>query len=163
MKLEARLILTLILVVGLCNVTLANAGSPMMWFGLLHLTFLNTLIGLFESVILDKLNFRNRIWLIVVANYISMIIGLYFIAPEVSAIFGNHDFWGGKTRLGNYNLTGFLFGFIFSFIASLIIEYPFFRFSLKDKNQHKDIFKPLLISNSLSNVIMFVIYWWIVK
>ncbi|SEP77420.1 hypothetical protein SAMN04488097_0604 [Epilithonimonas lactis] len=57
---------------------LANAGSPMMWFGFLHLIWINAIIGIYESKTLtSKFHVLNRKWLIVLANYISMFVGLY--------------------------------------------------------------------------------------
>ncbi len=138
---------------------LANAGSPMMWFGMLHLVWINAIIGTYENRILNiKFGIANRKWLIILANYVSMFIGLYFIAPHFSAINGNVDFWGGNTRLGDYKLKGFLAGMFFSFIATLIIEFPFYLISLKTKLIGWNLFKPFLVINSISNLIMLMIY-----
>ncbi len=141
----------------------ANAGSPMMWFGILHLFILNAFIGLTESVIIEKFKIPNRTWLIIVANYISMFIGLYFIAPHFSTTTGNPDFWGGQTSFGYYKLQGFIVGMVTSFFATLIIELPFFYFAVKDKLQRKQIFIPFLVANTLTNIIMIIIYFWIVS
>jgi|GEM_PF-5402240 len=70
----------------------ANAGSPMMYFGILHCAILNAVIGVAESLILRRFQLPNRMWLVIVANYVSACIGLYFIAPYFSTLAGNDIF-----------------------------------------------------------------------
>jgi hypothetical protein len=140
-------------------IALANAGSPMMWFGILHLLILNAIIGDLESVIVAKFKIANRTWLIIIGNYVSMFIGLYFIAPHFSTITGNHDFWGGKTRLGDYHLKGFVAGMIWAFFATLIIELPFFYLAVKEKVQRRQILLPFIVANTTTNLGMLLIYY----
>lgn len=140
----------------------ANAGSPMMWFGILHLLVLNSLIGWVESVIVGKFRIPNRTWLIIIGNYVSMFIGLYYIAPFFSTMTGNLDFWGGGTRYGSYNLQGFVVGMATSFLATLIVEFPFFYLAVKNKLQHRQILIPFLVANILTNIIMAIVYFCIV-
>jgi len=141
----------------------ANAGSPMMWFGMLHSLVLNAIIGLTESFIVTKFKIPNRIWLIILANYVSMFIGLNYIAPHFSTLSGNYDFWGGQTNYGNYELKGFLIGMTSSYFATLIIEFPFFYFAIKDRTQRKKIFLPFFVANTTTNIIMTLVYYWIVS
>jgi len=145
------------------TIIFANAGSPMMWFGMLHSLILNAFIGLTESAIIDKFKIPNRIWLIIIANYASMFIGLNYIAPHFSTISGNHDFWGGETNYGDYELKGFFSGMIASYFATLIIELPFFYFAVKDKSQRRQILFPFFIANTTTNIVMTLIYYLIVK
>ncbi|RYU94449.1 hypothetical protein [Emticicia agri] len=151
------------LLTALPTMVFANAGSPMMWFGVFHLLILNAVIGWKESAIISKFKIPNRTWLIIIGNYVSMFIGLDYIAPHFSTLIGNHDFWGGKTRYGDYKLQGFTLGMVTSFIATLIIELPFFYLAVKDKFQRRQIFIPFLVANTLTNIIMTIIYFWIVK
>ena len=141
----------------------ANAGSPMMWFGMLHSLILNAIIGITESVIVKKFNIPNKIWLIIIANYVSMFIGLNYIAPHFSTISGNYDFWGGQTNYGDYKLKGFFIGMVASYFATLIIEFPFFYFAVKDKPQRRKIFLPFLVANTVTNIIMIIVYYLIVS
>jgi len=154
-----NVLLTVLLLFPL--VVFANAGSPMMWFGILHCLILNAIIGCAESIILSKMQIANKFWLIIVANYISMTIGLYFIAPYFSGISGNDDFWGGHTKYGDYELEGFLAGMALSYIATLIIEFPFFYFAAKPKVQIKKIFIPFMVSTTVTNLVLFFVYYWI--
>jgi hypothetical protein len=149
--------------IALPTIAFANAGSPMMWFGMFHSLLLNAFIGAVESEIVSKFKIPNRLWLIIVGNYISMLIGLNYIAPHFSTISGNNDFWGGQTNYGSYELKGFFVGMASSFCATLIIEFPFFYFAIKDKFHRKKIFLPFFVANLITNVVMTVIYYWIVK
>ena len=69
----------------------ANAGSPMMWFGMFHSLVLNAVIGVTESEIIRKFKIPNRTWLIVVANYVSILIGLNYIAPPKLSLVCLHN------------------------------------------------------------------------
>lgn len=149
-----------ILLIFLCPIVLlANAGSPMMWFGMFHLLILNLVIGVSESLYLKQRGISNRMWLIIIANYVSMIIGLFFIAPYFSSLSGNLDFWGGQTTGGEYVLSGFIVGMITSFLATLLIEFPFYYFSLKAKYEKTNIVKKYIEANLITNVIMFIFYF----
>ncbi|WP_234859283.1 hypothetical protein [Aquimarina aquimarini] len=151
--------LKIIIFLGLIpSLAIANAGSPMMWFGILHSLVLNLLIGIYESEYLEKKEIPNRMWIIVGGNYFSMIVGLYFIAPYFSSITGNIDFWGGNTRFGDYELTGFVFGMLASFISTLILEFPFYFLSVKDKTKRKKGIGKYILTNTISNAIIFLIY-----
>ena len=156
-------IITAFLLLLLPTLAFANAGSTMMLFGMFHLFILNAFIGLTESAIIRKFKTPNRTWLIIVANYISMLIGLAYIAPHFSTVYGNRDFWAGQTNYGNYELQGFVAGMFTSFVATLIIELPFFYLAVKDKLQRKQIYIPFLVANILTNVILTIIYFWFVK
>mgnify|MGYP001627494118 CR=1 FL=1 len=110
-----RLLITLLLLLSL---VLANAGSPIIWFSFLHLILINLFIGLAESWILEKEGLQNTAWKIVFANYISMLVGFYFIAPYSADLLGYKDFWGLNSSIGYYDHIGFLTGIIFSFLAT---------------------------------------------
>ncbi|WP_394774838.1 hypothetical protein [Flavobacterium sp.] len=140
-----------------------NAGSSMMYFGLLHCAILNIFIGIAESIVLKKFKLSNHTWLIIIANYISAFIGLYFIAPYFSTITGNEGFWwGGKNDNLGYGLKGFFVGMAASFIATLIIEYPIFYLALKDRSKKNRLLGPFFIANFITNVIMTLVYYWII-
>ena len=141
----------------------ANAGSPMLWLSMFHLLILNAGIGLVESSIISWYEIKHRTWLIVWANYVSMFIGLLFIAPYFSTIAGNDDFLGAKTSYGHYQLDGFLIGMGTSYIATLIIEYPFFYFATKEKTQRRELIAPYLIANFSTNLVMFIFYYLLAK
>jgi len=138
---------------------LANAGSPMMWFGLLHLFVINAIIGTVESEIISRLKIPNKLFLVILGNYVSMFVGLYFIAPHFSSLGGNHDFWGGHTRLGEYHLNGFVVGMVSAYFTSLIIELPFLYYAVKGKLLRKKIWVPFFVANTATNIAMIAFYY----
>lgn len=158
-----RIIGLTFLLTAIPSIAFANAGSPMMWFGMLHSLILNAFIGWTESEIVKRFKIPNRTWLIIVANYVSMIIGLNYIAPHFSAISGNLDFWGGNTYFGDYELRGFFAGMITSYLATLLIELPFFYFAVKEKLQRKKILLPFFVANTITNILMTAVYYCIVN
>jgi len=158
-----RFLIILFILTLFPTMAFANAGSPMMWFGMFHSLILNAVIGVTESEIVRKFKIPNRAWLIVIANYVSMLIGLNYIAPHFSTISGNYDFWGGQTNYGAYELKGFFAGMTASFCATLIIELPFFFFAVKDKLLRKKIFIPFFVANFITNIVMTLVYYLIVK
>ena len=117
-----------------------------------HLLFINAIIGYIESEILFRYKLPNKTWIIIIANYVSMIIGFYVIIPSLVKTQYGRDLWSGGTE----NL---LFGLVLSFFATLIIEYPFFVASLKDKKQKRVLFKPFIVANIVTNVAMTCIYY----
>ena len=90
--------------------------------------------------------------MVIIANYVSMIVGFYLIIPSLVKTQYGRDLWSG-------NSSDLAFGIIISFFATLIIEYPFFVASLKDKKQRKDLLKPFLIANVVTNIAMTCIYY----
>ena len=155
--------MTTFLLLLLPTLVFANAGSTLLWFGILHSFILNAFIGLAESAVVNKYKMPNRTWLIIFANYISMFVGLYLIAPYFTTIIGNYHFWNGDNSVGEYKTLGFIIGMVVSFLATLIIEFPFFYLAVKDKLQRKNIFIPFLVANAITNIIMAIFYFWIFK
>jgi uncharacterized membrane protein len=131
---------------------LANSGSPVVWFNIFHLLFFNAIIGYIESEILLKYKIPNKLWLVIIANYTSMIIGFYVLMPTL--IKGQ---FGGNMWDRSFGVL--LLGFALSFIATLIIEYFIFVAALKDKAHKQVLFKPFLIANIVTNVSMIFIYY----
>ena len=138
---------------------LLDAGSPMMWFGLFHLLIGNFLIGVFETIVAKrhyKLQVRYR-W-IILANYLSMFFGMYFIAPWASGLAGNTDFWGGQTAYGEYKLYGFFIGLSVSFVVTLIIETPFYAIVKGKRPSFLTILKVSFFANVASYIGMIIVY-----
>jgi hypothetical protein len=92
-----------------------------------------------------------------------MFIGLSYIAPFFSTISGNRDFWGGRTDYGGYGLKGFFLGMLASYVTTIVIEFPFFYLAVKNKSQRRKIFFPFFIANTVTNIAMTLIYYWVVK
>ena len=131
----------------------------MIWFSFFHLITLNYLIGYVESEFVTKWKVPNRSWVIIAGNYVSMFIGIYLIAPIITAKYGNPDFFGVGKRAGEINNEGFLQGMTLAFVATLIIEFPFFYLALKEKLFRKRLILPFIIANIITNIVMVLIYY----
>lgn len=142
--------------------TFADAGSAILWFSYFHLVILNFFIGLIESVILDRFKLPNRLWLVILANYVSAFFGLTIIAPYFSSLSGNDDFYGWTADIHPYGVKGFIIGMIASYFATLLIEYPFVYFAIKDKAIRKKLPIPFIIANTATYLVMFLLYLYMV-
>ena len=71
-----------LVLIALPSVAQANAGTPLMWAGMLHLFIGNAFIGLLEGILLIKL-FKapkmKAVGLMILANYFSAWIGGLFL------------------------------------------------------------------------------------
>ncbi|GAB3195779.1 putative membrane protein [Pontibacter aydingkolensis] len=138
---------------------LLNAGSSMMMLGFYHLLFMNAVIGLVESGLLIKFETANRTWLIILANYISMVAGLFFVAPFTADWVGNSDFWSNNTNYGEYQMQGFFFGMFMAFLATILVELPFFFVAIREKYSWPKIIRLTVKVNGITYVIMLLIYF----
>lgn len=130
---------------------IANAGSPAIWFSLFHLLFVNAIIGYIESKIIFRFKIDHRPFRIIIANYISMFVGYFLIAP----LFLHPKY--GRDILSVEPIEIFT-AFFIAFIATLVIEYPLAIWSLKDKRQRKIVLKPFILANIVTNLAMASIY-----
>lgn len=108
---------------------LANAGTPLMWTGIGHLFIGNAIIGIVEGILLSKLFQTPRaksVNLLVVANYASAWGGMFLILDRLSHI--------PVITIENLHIWLWLF-VAFAFILTLLIEYPFFWFLLREQQQ----------------------------
>jgi len=154
-----KLLLIIIFIIS-SHFLFANAGTPLMWFGMLHLILLNGLIGVVESWILRKMQIKHTFEMIVVANYVSMFFGMYFIAPFVVELFGYPEFWKTQEYLFFYKneFSVFFLGLFVAFISTLIIEFPFYAF-ITTKENRKQTIKGLLLANVITYVVMTFFYY----
>jgi hypothetical protein len=149
-----RNICVALLLLGLPSVVQANAGTPLMWAGMLHLVFGNLIIGLFEGTLLAKffgLPKRKCIGLLILANYFSAWLGGYCIARAIAR----------ALPMELYNAWPlFWFMVLVTYVLTLLLEYPFvaiaFRGDLKWRS--KSIRGSLLIQTA-SYVLLFGWYW----
>ena len=132
----------------------ADAGTPLMWAGMLHLVFGNALIGIGEGLLIAKLyNVRKKVmvWIMVGANYFSMFFGHFLIvwlSPKfewVSLYEGWRFIWLGLLVL---------------FILTVFLEWPFVLLGLR---KQKDRFKRSFQASALVQVLSYAIIvpWYI--
>jgi hypothetical protein len=153
---KIKWILSAIFVVGIALSSapaLANAGTPLMWTGIVHLFIGNAVIGIIEGILLSKLFHTPRsqsVNLLAVANYASAWGGMFLILNRLSHIPGitieNARIWLG-------------FFVIFAFIITLFIEYPFFWFLLrKQQKAFQKALKATIIIHGISYLLLFAWY-----
>lgn len=82
MKLRSVLVLATLGTILIVQPAWANAGTPLMWAGMLHLTIGNALIGLLEGLLLGWLFGASKskaVAVMIVANYVSAWLGGNFL------------------------------------------------------------------------------------
>lgn len=118
----------------------ANAGTPLMWMGLVRLAFANILIAIAEGLIISFL-FRayypkvikgtlKIIGIMILANYFSWFAGEIGILPFIGKIKGAIL---ADNPLINAPKFILVMG-IFAFVLTLILEWPFCLWVLRKKN-----------------------------
>ncbi len=132
----------------------------MLWFGMLHLLIGNYLIGVFEAFFARRY-FKLQVsygW-IILGNYLSMLVGMFLVAPMASKFAGNLDFWGADTGFGSYKLLGLFAGLIAAYFVTLIVETPFYAIIKEDRPNIYTIVKVSVITNFVSYIVMTIIYF----
>lgn len=105
------------------SLALANAGTPLMWFGFLHLAVGNALIGLAEGLVFARMLKLPRlrcILTLVAANYASALAGDSLIATlrkAAAAVIGDSSIEAVGTRLAVMAVA--------TFFLTLVVEAPF--------------------------------------
>jgi hypothetical protein len=129
---------------------LANAGTPLMWTGIGHLFIGNAVIGILEGILLSKLFHTPRsksVNLLVVANYTSAWGGMFLILDRLSHI--------PIITIENAHVWLWLF-VAFAFVLTLLIEYPFFWFLLREQQQAvQKALKATIIIHGISYLLLF--------
>lgn len=132
----------------------ADAGTPLMWAGMLHLVFGNAIIGIFEGLVLAwlfKLAKGVCVLVMIPANYFSAWIGGLFLNHEITALL----------PFNLFNAWHWIWTMVFvTYFLTLILEWPFVIFCFR---RQPDKFKRSLwgnlVVNSLSYVLLFGWYW----
>lgn len=132
----------------------ADAGTPLMWAGILHMVFGNAIIGIFEGLILAWV-FKLRKWICILvmisANYFSAWCCELFLNYQITKLL----------PFNLYNAWHWIWVMVFvTFLITLIFEWPFVFFCFrKEQNKLKKSVQGNLLVNSLSYVLLFSWYW----
>ena len=138
---------------------IADAGTPLMWAGLAHLTIGNLLIGLIEAAIV-RWRFAKRasprlIASIVAANYLSCIAGYLLIsafAGRVVALIGG--------PLPVYSLSRIMVSLaVASFVVTILLEWPFFWIALSRSAGVRRSLIATVLANAASYLVLLAWYW----
>ena len=112
----------------------ADAGTPLMWLGIGHLLFGNLIIGIGEGLLAArwlKLRKPRTVGIFILANYGSMIAGLYLLTvlgTRLKDHFPKEVFVYGGVLLV---VLGFL-----SWLLSVVVEWPFCLWAVR-KSEHR--------------------------
>lgn len=132
----------------------ANAGTPLLWTELLHLSLGNALIGCLEGSLLARMFGTSRpkaIGAMIVANYVSAWLGGVLIGTSV-------------LKVAPVDLTnGWLWFWIMvgaTFCLTLLLEWPFVAWSIRGTQQWlRRSIRGTLVVQSASYAILFTWYW----
>jgi len=132
----------------------ADAGTPLMWAGMLHMVFGNAIIGIFEGLILArvfKLKSGKCVLVMICANYFSAWGGELFLNYQIAKLL----------PFNLYNAWHWIWVMVFvTFLITLIFEWPFVFFCFrKEQDRLKKSLLGNLLVNSLSYILLFSWYW----
>ena len=154
MKLRSSILLVLFAAMLLPQCAQANAGTPLMWAGMLHLVFGNFAIGVVEGLLLVWLfqaPMAKSLVVMVLANYASAWLGGLFIRGVIvnalSLDLNNGWRWFWIMVLATYCLT-------------LMLEWPFIAWCFRRRpDWWKRSMLATLATQSASYVLLFGGYW----
>jgi hypothetical protein len=139
---------------------IADAGTPLMWAGFLHLTVGNLLIGFLEVAVvrvLFKVKPTGSVFTcIIVANYASCIAGFL-----LTHVFSDDliSWLGGPLPIYSLNRILILL-VIFSFGVTLAVEWPFFWLAMRRRGEGAlRSLRATVAANAVSYGLLFVWYW----
>jgi hypothetical protein len=143
-----------LLIFGIPSTVLADAGTPLLWAGVLHLFIGNALIGLFEGALLIKffsLRKGRTIWLLIAANYFSAWIGGWLVCGPIVRML--------KLDLNNA-WPWFWSLVVVTYLMTLVLEWPFVALSFHgSKDWFKRSLKGNLLVQTASYLLIFSWYW----
>ncbi|MFM2082879.1 MAG: hypothetical protein RL380_1570, partial [Verrucomicrobiota bacterium] len=153
MKRRTSLLLVFVLVL-VPQVASANAGTPLMWAGMLHLVFGNALIGLGEGwliALVFKCPKPRCIGLMIAANYFSAWVGGWLLTSRFATKFD----WNLYTAWRLF----WLF-VVVTYLMTILLELPFIAlcFWRQEKCRSRS-FKASLLAQTVSYLCLFGWYW----
>lgn len=135
----------------------ANAGTPLMWAGYVHLLFGNILLGLGEAALLAVL-LRKRwapiAWRMVLANYASMFFGfgILYLLSFASGLFP-------ETPPLSMVKPMILVGLIVAFLVTVLVEWPFVAWAIGQRaDRFRAALRPALLVQTASYAILVPLY-----
>jgi hypothetical protein len=132
----------------------ADAGTPLMWAGILHLVFGNAIIGVFEGLLLAwsfKLRTGLCVLVMIPANYFSAWVGGLFLNHEITT----------RLPFDLYNAWHWIWTMVLvTFFLTLLLEWPFVILCFfKQPDKIKRSLRGNLLVNSVSYILLFGWYW----
>jgi hypothetical protein len=136
------------------QVASANAGTPLMWAGMLHLVFGNALIGLGEGLLIAFVFKRPKarcIGLMIAANYFSAWLGGWALVGGIA----------NKLDWNLYNAWQLFWTFVAAtYLMTILLEVPFVALCFwRQERWLVRSFKASLLAQTVSYVLLFGWYW----
>jgi hypothetical protein len=154
MRRQLLRVLVLLCVIAFPRCAWADAGTPLMWAGMLHLLFGNALIGVGEGLLLAWLfsvSKRKSVLIMIPANYASAWLGGLFIRGAIVHAL--------PMDLNNGWRWFWVMVFV-TYIITLIIEWPFVAWCVRGTQDWlKRSLVASLVVQSASYVLLFGWYW----
>ena len=152
----------LLILFGLPSVVFANVGTPLMWMPGIRLVFLNIVIGIAEGLFISLvfwnigkkgLGILRCMGIMILANYFSMLFGEWVILNWIGEI--RTDILADQPL---YNVLDFIrFMVICAFAITIILEYPFCYWALKEKKLR---FIKSLVATPLVHIFSYAFLVW---
>ncbi|MEN6451800.1 MAG: hypothetical protein ABFC96_15020 [Thermoguttaceae bacterium] len=133
----------------------ANAGTPLMWAGMLHLVFGNFFIGVGEGLLLALLFRRPKLacmGVMILANYFSAWVGMLFIEAVSQRL---------QADLDLYNTWQWIWRLVaVTYVFTLLLEWPFVALCFRKSERwfRKSVWASLIVQ-SASYLVLFGWYW----
>jgi hypothetical protein len=147
-------LLVFIVLVAFPYSALANAGTPLMWAGMLHLVFGNALIGVFEGLLIARLFSlpkRKTVLVMIGANYFSAWAGGVFLNGKI-ADWLHPDI--------NNGWRWFWIMVALTYLLTLLLEWPFVAFCFRRaENWLPKSIRANVLAQSASYALLFGWYW----
>jgi hypothetical protein len=155
-RIHDRVLLSLLLLFSLTGTASANAGTPLIWTGMIHLLFGNLIIGVFEGRLLTgcfQLRQRRTIPVMILANYASAWSAMGLM---------NAGWWDGDfLDLDNLRWT-FCAMIAAAWAFTVVLEWPFIWFCFRGEPRARSrSMKASLLVQTISYVLMMAWYWFV--
>lgn len=133
---------------------LANAIGLLYLDGVFELIFLNLIISWTEKRILLSKGFETTFGKILLANFVSVLMGYHLIPYLTWFNLGFPNWLMSHDVLNGISFWEFLFKANSAVLITLVVEYPFFKWALKDKSQKRILLRPFIITNLITSAMI---------
>jgi hypothetical protein len=151
---KKRVITLVFFVLLIPAISFANAGTPLMWVGMFHLSLGNLLLGIGEGIVLAKLlkvSMKKAMLWMIGANYFSAFVGCLWLGNLIPALL--------KVQLETA-WPVFWFVVFLAYLFTIVLELPFIYFAGKsEKKKWGRLVKVSVLIQTVSYIILFVPYY----
>ncbi len=131
---------------------IANAIGLLYIDGIFELLLLNLVIAGIEKRILKHKGFETRYGIVFLANFMSVFVGYHLIPYITRFNLGFPDWLMSYDVLNGISFWEFLFKATSAIVITLVVEYPFFKWALKDKSKKDTLLKPFIMANLMTSL-----------